>query len=91
MISNDSDESQDLEKEICDKNIILTPKNYIGLEYLFTRYYQTNILDQKEEKYIRKFQETHKINIGTPYFPKYINLGISCTTEEIDQHTQLFK
>jgi hypothetical protein len=91
MLSDDSEESQDPQKEICDQNLVLTPKNYVSLESLFTRDDQTNILDPKEEPSVRKVQETQKINIGTPDSPKYINLGTSCTIEEIDQYTQLFK
>jgi hypothetical protein len=61
------------------------------LESLFTRDDQTKILDPREEPPVRKVQETQKINIGTFDSPKYINLGTSCTTEEIDQYTHLFK
>jgi hypothetical protein len=61
------------------------------LEFLFTRDDQTNILDPKEEPYIRKVQETQKINIGTLDSPKYINLSSSCTIEEIEKYTLLFK
>jgi len=61
------------------------------LEYHFTRDNQTNILDPKEEPFVRKVQETQKINIGTLDSPKYINIGTSCTIEEIDQYTLLFK
>jgi len=52
---------------------------------------QTNISKPLEENYIIKVQETHNINIGTPESPKYIKLGTSCTKEERDQYTQLFK
>jgi hypothetical protein len=61
------------------------------LESLFTRDDQTKIPDLKEEVSVRKVQETQKINIGTHDSPKYINLGTSCTMEEIDQYTSLFK
>jgi hypothetical protein len=86
-LSDDSEESQDSQKEIHDQSVVLSPKNYVSLESLFTRDDQTKILDPKEEPSIRKVQETHKINIGTPDSPKYINLGTSCTTEEIEQYT----
>jgi hypothetical protein len=48
-------------------------------------------MDPKEESSIRKFQELHKINIDALYSPKYINIGTSCTTEDIEQYTLLFK
>jgi len=44
-----------------------------------------------EEPSIIKVQETQKINIGALESPKHINLGTSCTKEEIDQYTQFFK
>jgi hypothetical protein len=58
---------------------------------LFTRDDQTNIPDPREEPFVKKVQETQNINIGTSDSPKYINLGTSCTTEEIDQYTHIFK
>jgi hypothetical protein len=36
-------------------------------------------------------QETRKINIGMDQVPKYINLEVDCTTEEVDQYISLFK
>jgi hypothetical protein len=38
-----------------------------------------------------KVQETRKVNIGTDSSPKYINLGVDCTSEEVDQYVSLFK
>jgi hypothetical protein len=32
-----------------------------------------------------------KVNIGTDSSPKYVNLGVDCTTEEVDQYVALFK
>ena len=32
-----------------------------------------------------------KINIGTDISLKYINLGVDCTSEELDQYITLFK
>jgi hypothetical protein len=32
-----------------------------------------------------------KINIGTDSSPKYVNLGVDCTIEEVDQYVALFK
>jgi hypothetical protein len=32
-----------------------------------------------------------KVNIGTYKFPKYVNLGVDCTTEEVDKYISLFK
>jgi hypothetical protein len=36
-------------------------------------------------------KETRKINIGMDQVPKYINLEVDCTTEEVDQYISLFK
>jgi len=36
-------------------------------------------------------QETRKVNIGTDNSPKYVNLGVDCTIEEVDQYISLFK
>jgi hypothetical protein len=35
--------------------------------------------------------ETRKVNIGTDSFPKYVNLGVDCTIDEVDQYVALFK
>jgi hypothetical protein len=59
------------------------------LESIFIRDDQTKILDPKEEPYVRKFQETQKINIDTYDLPKYINVSTSCISKEIGQYTQL--
>jgi hypothetical protein len=61
MSLNDSKESQDPQKEIQDQNLVLTPKNYVSLESLFTRDDQTKILDLKEEPFVRRFKR-HKIS-----------------------------
>jgi hypothetical protein len=58
---------------------------------IFTSDGQTKISDLKEESSIRKVQEAQKINIGTLDSPKCLNLDTSCTIEEIDQYTSLFK
>jgi hypothetical protein len=87
MISNDLEEDQILHKEVCDQNFKLTPKSCVSLASLYTRDDQKNIPDPLEEPYIIKVQETQKLTIGTPDFPKYINLGTSCTIEEINQYT----
>jgi hypothetical protein len=44
-----------------------------------------------EEVSIQKVQETRKVNNGTDSSPKYVNLGVDCTTEEVDQYVALFK
>jgi hypothetical protein len=72
-----------------DNHISVVPKYYIQLESLFTKYYHAkNLL---EEISLRKIQETRKINIGTDISPKYVNLGVDCTIEEVDQYVALFK
>ena len=32
-----------------------------------------------------------KVNIGNESSPKYVNLGVDCTTEEVDKYISLFK
>jgi hypothetical protein len=91
IMLNDLEENQNHQKEVHDQNIKLTPKNYVNFESIFTRDDQTNILDPREEPSVKKIQETQKINIGNFDFPKYINLGTSYTTENIDQYIKLFK
>jgi hypothetical protein len=81
-------EDQNLQGEVHEENHKLSPKKYINLESLFTRDDQIKISKPLEEPSVRKVQETQKINIGTLESPKYINLGTSCTKEEIDQYTQ---
>jgi len=44
-----------------------------------------------EESFLRKEQETQKINSNTFDVPKCLNLGTSCTTREVEQYTLLFK
>jgi len=91
MVSNDLEENQDSLKELADRSVAIFPKDYVSLESLLTREDQKKIFDPKEESSIRKVQETQKINIGTHDSPKYLNLGTSCTTEEIDHYTSLLK
>jgi hypothetical protein len=75
----DPKESQNLQKKINEQSQKPSPKKYINLESLFPRDDQTKISKPLEEPFVRKVQETHKINIGTPESPKYINLGTGCT------------
>ena len=75
----DPEESQNLQKKINEQSQKPSPKKYINLESLFPRDDQTKISKPLEEPFVRKVQETHKINIGTPESPKYINLGTGCT------------
>jgi hypothetical protein len=71
------------------RHITIVPRNCIQSESLFTRdYHAKNIL---EEASPRKVQETRKINIGTDNSPKYINLGVDCTIDEVNQYVALFK
>jgi hypothetical protein len=87
FFTNSSDSSQSLD----DQNIVPFSKDCVSVESLFTRDDQTKIPDLKEEAYVRKVQETQKINIGTHDSSKYVNLGIDYTREEMDQYTYLFK
>ena len=43
-----------------------------------------------EEVSLRKVQERRKFNIGTDKSLKYVNLGVDCTIEEVDQYISLF-
>jgi len=72
-----------------DNNVVSISKDYVKSKSLFTTDDQAK--NRKEEVSTRKVQETKKINIGTEDSPKYVNLGIDCTTEEIDQYIALFK
>ena len=72
-----------------DDHTSIVPKDCIQSKSLFSKYDHANNL--LEEVSIRKVQETRKFNIGTDSSPKYVNLGIDCTTEEIDQYFSLFK
>ena len=36
-------------------------------------------------------KEIRKVNIGTHSSSKYVNLGVDCTTEEVDQYVALLK
>jgi hypothetical protein len=44
-----------------------------------------------EEISLQKVKETRKVNIGTDSSQKYVNLGVDCTIEEVDQYVALFK
>jgi hypothetical protein len=58
-------------------------------EYIFIEYdHAKNLL---EEVSIQKVQETRKVNSGTDNSPKYVNLGVDCTSDEVDQYVSLFK
>jgi hypothetical protein len=65
------------------------PKDCIQAKYLFTKDdHAKNIL---EEVSVQKVQETRKVIIGTDKSPIYVNLGVDCTTEEVDHYISLFK
>jgi hypothetical protein len=78
---NDDDEEDDGSYSI--------PKDYIKDEYFFTE--DDNSKNILEEFSVRKVQEMRKVNIGTDKSPKYVNLGVDCTIEEVDQYVPLFK
>jgi hypothetical protein len=70
-------------------HMFVVSKYCIQSDSLFTKYdHAKNLL---EEISLRKVQEKRKINIGTDSFPKYVNLGVNCTIEEVDQYGALFK
>jgi len=77
------------EKDVEYNNIALVPKNCVQSESIFTRDDHRKSL--KEEVLVRKVQEMKKVNIGTDSSPKYKNLGVDCTSKELDQYTTLFK
>jgi hypothetical protein len=83
--SNDSTESID------DQTRVFVSIDCIIVESFFRRDDQRKNHHPKEETSITKCHYTQKINIGTHDCLKYINLGTSCTKEEIDQYTSLFK
>jgi hypothetical protein len=91
ITKEDLEESHNLQGKIHEQRKKPSPKKYVNLESLFTRDDQTKISKPHENPSIRKFQETRNINIGTHESPNYINLGTSCTTEERDKYTHLFK
>jgi hypothetical protein len=78
-------------RKLREQSFASLPKTYVSLESLFTRDDQTKKKNTIDEYSLRKVQETHKINIATFEAPKYINMGTSCTTKEIEQYTLLFK
>jgi hypothetical protein len=78
-------------KALMIKLMYLFQNILLVLSLFFTRDDQIKFHDPKKETYVKKFQERQKINIGTRDSPKYVNLGTSCTKEEIDQYTTLFK
>jgi hypothetical protein len=81
FLLNDDDEEDD--------KFFVIPKDCIHDESLFTKDEHANNL--LEEVSVRKVQETRKFNIRTDKSPKYVNLGVDCTTEEVDQYVALFK
>jgi hypothetical protein len=65
------------------------PKDCTQSESLFSKYdHAKNIL---EEVSLRKVQKTRKVNTGTNSSPKYVNLGVDFTIEEVDQYLTFFK
>jgi ribonuclease HI len=80
LLNDDDDE---------DDHSSVVPKDCLEYESLFMKYdHAKNLL---EEVSVRKVQEMRKVNIGTDSSPKYVNLGVDCTTEEADQYVSLFK
>jgi hypothetical protein len=80
LLNHDDDE---------DDHISVVLKNCIQFESLFTK--DDHAKNLPEEISLRKVQKTRKINIGTDSSPKYVNLGVDCTIEEVDQYFTLFK
>jgi hypothetical protein len=74
-----------------DESYVSLSKDCILFKSLFTRDEQTKMPNLKYEVSIIKVKETHKINIATQDFPKYVNLSTSCTEIEVDQYTAFFK
>jgi hypothetical protein len=80
LLNDDDDE---------DNHMSAIPKYCIHSESLFMK--DDDAKNLLEEVSIRKAQETRKVNIGTDNSPKYVNLGVDCTTQEFDQYVSLFK
>jgi hypothetical protein len=72
-----------------DNQSYIVPRYCIQFESLFTK--EDHAKNLLEEVLVRKVQETRKVNIGTESPSKYVNLGVDCTTEEVDQYVSLFK
>jgi hypothetical protein len=78
---NDDDEEDD--------SMYVIPKYYVQAEYFLSKdNHAKNLL---EEVSIPKVQEMRKVDIGRDKSLKYVNLGVDCTTEEVDQYVSLFK
>jgi hypothetical protein len=68
---------------------LLSPNIVYKMNHFFTKDdHAKNLL---EEVSVIKVQETRKLNIGTEISLKYANLGVDCTTKEVDQYVSLFK
>jgi hypothetical protein len=62
-----------------DQNQFPISNDCIGFDSLFIIDEQTKRHDTKDDTFVRKVWETQNINIGTRHFPKYVNIGTSCT------------
>jgi hypothetical protein len=61
-----------------DDHTSIVPKYCIQYESLFMKYdHAKNLL---EEVSARKVKEIRKLNLGTDSSPRYVNLGVACTT-----------
>jgi len=80
LLNDDDDE---------DNHMYVVLKDCIQYESLFTK--DDNSKNLLEEVSLRKVQETRKVNIGTNSSQKYVNMGVNCTIEEVDQYVSLFK
>lgn len=80
LVNDDEDE---------DNDIVVVSKNCIQFESLFPR--DDHAKNFLEEVFVRKVQETRNINIGIGSSPKYVNVGVDCTDDEVDQYVALFK
>jgi hypothetical protein len=69
----------------------LSTRVFILLESFFTRDDPIMKSKPQEEQSLRKVQEIQKVNIGTSQKPKILNLGTTCTKDEVDQYVELFR
>jgi hypothetical protein len=81
-LNDDDDDDQ-------DDHLYFVPKYCIQSESLFTK--DDHAKNTLEEVLVRKVKETIKVNIGTDSSPKYVNLGVDWTNDEVDQYVSLFK
>jgi hypothetical protein len=80
LLNDDEDE---------DDQFPVVPKECLESESLFMK--DDHVKNILEEFLVPKVQEMRKVNIRTDSSPKYVNLGVDCTTEEENKYVSFFK